>query len=279
MNVVERSGLYSLRHSYRKAGKVVTKEKFLGKEIPANIDQIKMLFIQSCWQEELFLKLKRIKHNFQNEWKKYPSSVKRKNIIDASIAFTYNSNAIEGSTVTLEETEDLIRHKIAPHKPLADVQETINHSKTFFEAVNSHKLSLSQLIEWHEQIFCQTKPDIAGKIRDYLVRVGEFIAPDWQDLQKKLKEYFAWIERNKKMQPVELAARAHYRFEKIHPFGDGNGRIGRLIIAQILWHNGYPLLVIEYKGRKTYYNALRKDENGFVQYFLRRYLSYNKRYV
>ena len=82
---------------------------------------------------------------------------------------------------------------------------------------------------------------------------------------------------HKKIHPVELAARAHYRFEKIHPFGDGNGRIGRLIINYILWYNGYPMIIIENKRRRQYYKALQKDEEGFLNYFLRRYLTVHKK--
>ena len=69
------------------------------------------------------------------------------------------------------------------------------------------------------------------------------------------------------MNPVELAVRAHYRFEKIHMFGDGNGRVGRLLMNYILWHEGCPILIIEYAKRKSYYRALEKDEAGFVRYF------------
>jgi Fic family protein len=280
MIIVKKKNLYYLKHSFRKNKKVVTREKYLGKDIPENIEEIKEIFLQKCWQEDLFKKLKKIKEEFQKEWKKYPESIKKKVLLDFAIEFTYHSNAIEGSTITLDETEDLIKRKISPNKPLKDVQETINHVKVFFKALNEKKLSLKILLKWHLGLFQETKPDIAGKLRDYLVRVGNYVAPDWQDLSDLLKEFFSWFNKNEKsMNSVELAAKVHYRFEKIHPFGDGNGRIGRLIIASILRGKGYPLLIIEYKKRSSYYHALSKLENDFVNYFMRRYLKANQRYL
>ena len=81
------------------------------------------------------------------------------------------------------------------------------------------------------------------------------------------------------MHPVELAARAHFKFEKIHPFGDGNGRVGRLITASILHQKGYPQLIIEYKRRISYYKALSKSEDDFIMYFIRRYIRVYQRYI
>ena len=81
------------------------------------------------------------------------------------------------------------------------------------------------------------------------------------------------------MHPVEFAARAHYKFEKIHPFGDGNGRIGRLIITYLLRKGNFPLLIIEYKKRKSYYHALTKTEIDFVNWFFRSYVSAHRKYL
>ena len=280
MRVVKRKkgkiDYFYLQHSFRENGKVVTKELYLGKSIPANIEKIKEKLALET-KKALFSKLEKIRSNFQKEWKRYPESAKEKELQEIAIAFTYNTNAIEGSTITLEETRQILEDKVAPNKPLSDIKETESHAKVFLEMLkNTEKISKSLLLKWHEDIFGETKPDIAGRFRNYLVKVGIYIAPHWQDLGKLMEQFIKFVNKSK-LNPVELAARAHYRFEKIHPFGDGNGRIGRLIMNYILWNNGYPMLIIEYKNRKYYYRALQRNEEGFVNYFFRRYISIHKK--
>ena len=135
MKVVKHKNYYYLAHSFRSDGKVVHREKYLGKELPNNLEEIKEEFLHKCMEESVFKKLNSIQKNFRIEWKRYPESIKKEILIDLSISFTYNTNAIEGSTITLHETEDIIRRKIAPNKPIREVQETINHSKTFFKSL------------------------------------------------------------------------------------------------------------------------------------------------
>lgn len=268
---------FYLKHSFRKGKKVLTKERYLGSEIPKDIEEIKNNFKKEI-KFDLNKKLEAIRNNFQNEWKRIPESAKKKELEEISIAFTYNTNAIEGSTITLEEVREIIQDKISPNKPLRDVREAETHSEIFIKMLDKkEEITSTLLLEWHEEMFGMTKSDIAGKFRDYLVRVGPYLAPDWQEVKKMMNELIDFIKNNKKMNPVELSARAHYKFEKIHPFGDGNGRIGRLLMNHILWHSDYPMLIIEYKKRKSYYRALQKDEEHFVSYFMRRYLTVHKK--
>lgn len=270
---------YSLQHSFRRNGKVITKEKYLGEKVPENIESIKISFKNEV-RLDITKKLEAIRKHFQVDWSRIPESVRKQELEEISIAFTYNTNAIEGSTITLEEAREIIHDKIAPNKPLRDVRETEAHSKVFLKMLDKKENATNEfMLKWHTDIFGETKPDIAGKYRDYLVRVGSYLAPDWQEVNKMMDELVQFIQRSKKMNPVELSARAHYQFEKVHPFGDGNGRIGRLLMNHILWHSGYPMLIIEYKKRKSYYRALQKDEEGFVSYFIRRYLAVHKKRI
>ncbi len=282
MDIINRDNYYYLRNSFRKDRKVTYREIYLGKEIPKDIEIIKESFLRKCMAEDLFLKLDKIKKNFSKEWKSYPASIKKIYLIDLSIDFTYNTNAIEGSKISKEETEDIIIRRISPNKkPVDDIKETERHSKVFFKAIQyKGKISLTKLLMWHKELFEETKHDIAGKVREYSVKIGNYRAPDWQDLLILMKGFLDWHSKNKKvMHPVELAARAHYKFEKIHPFGDGNGRIGRLLISYILAGSGYPLITITYKNRKPYYHALEKTETDFLNYFMRRYLKEHKIYL
>ena len=282
MRIIKRKkgekGYFYLQHSFRKNGKVITKEKYLGRKIPENIENIKQE-LKKISQNVIYEKLKKIKKNFQREWKKLPKTVEDKEKKEIAIAFTYNTNAIEGSTITLREAREIIQDKIAPNKPLRDIKETESHCNVFLQMLNKKKrISNKLILRWHYGIFGETKQDIAGKYRDYFVRVGDYMAPDWQDVKKLMNQFTNFINKTK-INPVELAARAHYKFEKIHPFGDGNGRIGRLLMNHVLWHNGYPMLIIEYKKRRSYYKALQKDEEKFIDYFLRRYLSIHKKRI
>ncbi|MBI3622653.1 Fic family protein [Candidatus Pacearchaeota archaeon] len=267
---------YYLQHSLRKGKKVITKEKYLGMEIPKNVDDIKGNFSRDL-KKELYKKLEKIKSNFQSEWKRIPKSIQEKEKEQISIAFTYNSNAIEGSTITLNEVREIIQDKIAPNKPIRDIKETEMHNKVFLEMLDKkEKISQDLLLKWHKDIFGETKPNIAGKYRNYLVRVGSYIAPHWNEIKPTMGLIIEFINKSK-LNPVELAGRAHYKFESIHPFGDGNGRIGRLLMNHILWQAGYPVLIIEYKKRKYYYDAFPKGQEAFVEYFLKRYLAVHKK--
>jgi Fic family protein len=266
---------FYLQHSFRKDGKVVTKEVYLGKKIPGNIEEIKAQVLLES-REALYEKLEKIRKSFQEEWKRIPRSAKKKNLREIAIAFTYNTNAIEGSTITLEEARLILEDQVAPNKPIKEIREIESHAAVFLQMLKAkEKMSEKLLLKWHKNIFKETKPDLAGSFRNYAVRVGPHVAPDWRNIPKLMKQLIAFANESD-LNSVELAGRAHYLFEKIHPFGDGNGRIGRLLINYILWKNNYPMLIIEYERRKSYYKALQRTEEGFVNYFIRRYTSIHK---
>jgi len=266
---------FYLQHSFRKEGKVITRELYLGRKIPDNIEEVKAKLLHAA-HEALSEKLEKIRAGFQKEWKKVPESAKEKELREIALAFTYNTNAIEGSTISLEEVRLILEDKVAPNKPIRDIRETESHAAVFMQMLQTKEnLSEKLLQKWHESLFKDTKPDLAGKLRDYSVRVGPYLAPDWRNVKKFMNQLITFANESN-LNVVEVAARAHYMFEKIHPFGDGNGRIGRLLMNFILWKNGYPMLIIEYQKRKSYYKALQRTEEGFVSYFIRRYLSVHK---
>ena len=125
-----KSEYYYLEHTYRENGKVQKEEKYMGKEIPENIEKLKKDFLHQIYETKWYARLNTIKKHFFQEEKKIPSSAKEKEIF--SIKFTYNTQRIEGSTLTLRETANLLERGITPRaKPIRDIKEAEAHKKVF----------------------------------------------------------------------------------------------------------------------------------------------------
>lgn len=279
---------YYLEYSFRDGSKTKNIVKYLGTKIPSNIDWIKNEFLIKIYDEKWHSLLRKIKENYNKESKSLPKSSREKRIENFAVKFTYDTQRIEGSTLTLHETADLLERGTTPkNKSLRDVKETEAHRDLFDKIIGLDKdLSLQMILDWHYELFKSTKPDIAGKIRKHQVYIArsKFVPPSPVELQPMLVEFFEWYKRNKdKLNPVELAALVHLKFVTIHPFPDGNGRISRLMMNFVLNKKGYPMLNILYKDRNSYYNSLersqvKKLDNIFLQWFFRKYVKEYKKF-
>ena len=287
--VIEGKEYYYLEHSFREESKVKKKELYLGTEIPKDIEKIKKDFINEINKEKWFGRLDEIKKGFSKEVKSMPKSDWAKELESFMIKFTYDTQRIEGSKLTLRETASLLESGITPkEKPLRDSKEAEAHKKVFYEMLAYKKdLSLDIVLFWHKGLFSNTKPDMAGRIRTHGVAISgsKFTPPTPVEINPLLKDFFDWYNKNKdKIHPVELAAEVHLKFVTIHPFGDGNGRISRLMMNFVLNKYNFPLMDILYENRTSYYNALERsqiknNDNIFIQWFIKRYIKENKKYL
>lgn len=277
---------YYLAHSYRKNGKVHKVRVYLGSDISKSelvnkrklaegkikeritkaefirdpyITVLSALEVDELKTLEAKGKL-RVAHLSDVEWVKFTE------------AFTYDTNAIEGSTVEAKEVKDVLERKKWPKdrtkEEIAEtygVAEAIQHIRKTKEHV-----SIKLLLELHGIVFKNSKT-FAGEFRSEGIEVviadafGNIIhggAPA-TEVRALLNKLVIWYNKNrKKYPPLVLAAVVHNQFENIHPFQDGNGRIGRLILNNVLLKHGLPPLNIELKNRSQYYAALQAYENN-----------------
>lgn len=181
------------------------------------------------------------------------------------IEWTYNSNAIEGNTLTLSETKVVLENGITiKGKPLKDHLEIINHKEAieYIEDLVSKNVKLSEydIKSVHYLILKEIDSTNAGKYRheNVFISGAKHVPPIYMnvpyEMQKMIEKYQSW----KDLHPVVRACFLHGEFVKIHPFIDGNGRTARLLLNFELIQRGYPPVVIKTENRADYYDALDK---------------------
>ena len=177
------------------------------------------------------------------------------------VEFTYNSNAIEGNTLTLKETAMVLEGMTIDQKPLKDHLEAVGHRDAFLyiQDIAKQELPLSEfVIKNIHSLVLMNQPEDKGIYRKIPARImGAYTEPVQPYLiEPKMTELLAANEERKiTMSVIERIARFHLEFEGIHPFIDGNGRTGRLIMNLDLIRNGYPAINVKFADRKKYYDA------------------------
>ena len=294
VSIVKERGFYYLKHHIQNK----ERRKYLGKTIPKDIEQRKREFLKQFYSQEWDEKIQSIGKNYKKQIKNMPQSVQLKSFESFGIAFTYNTQRIEGSSLTESDTRDLLTFGVTPaKKSQIDAIETKKHHELFMRLVTSKKrptVTKKTILQWHREIFDQTKIGEAGNIRSHRVGVItnkkiEFAAV--VEIPKKMTEFFSWLNKHDnnndedvKKNIVELACLAHYKFVSIHPFDDGNGRISRLIMNYILLKNDFPLMLIKNTDKRAYFRSLEKsqlnqDEIHFLKWFMKYYIKENKQFL
>lgn len=177
------------------------------------------------------------------------------------VEHTYNSNAIEGNTLTLQETALVLQGITIDRKPLKDHLEAVGYKEAFqyVEELAKQDKPLTEFeIKSIHSLVLADRPEDKGTFRRVNVRIAGAMTEPVQPyliepkIEELLEDYKNWAQT---MHVVERVALFHLRFESIHPFIDGNGRTGRLLMNLQLIKEGLPAVNIKYSDRHSYYDA------------------------
>ncbi|HLC90950.1 MAG TPA: Fic family protein [Candidatus Nanoarchaeia archaeon] len=290
---------YYLAHSYREGLKVHKFRKYLGQDLPKekleertkiaekliveeihkyNIISDPLHFELSAEEIEKIRALEKeiplkIAHLSEQDWKTFSS------------IFTYNTNSIEGSKLNQQEVNELLEKDKWPDKSKEDIAEAygVDEAIHLIRTTKEH-ISIPFIRQIHKTVFKNSKP-FAGKLRSKGEEVvvmdskGNVVhegAPQSR-INHLINELTRWYSKNRQKYPaLVLAAVIHNQFENIHPFKDGNGRVGRILLNNILLKHGLPPVNINFKNRMEYYHSLQayefnKDLKPTIDLYLKEY--------
>ncbi len=258
--------------SMRKINKKISSEKYK----PTEDDKI--YFLEKEKQIMYGFALKNYKHNYpltdeevrkiegmKVEYRyllrKIPKN-RLKDLLDRfTVNFTYESNAIEGNSLTIKDVAIVLFDKLnVKGKTLREIYETRN-SRPVVEMMLKSKIKIKreEIIKIHKMLMKDIDEEIGYRTLPMRILGAEHLKPPLPEKVKgEMDKLFEWYEKNKnELHPLELATNFHAKFEEIHPFSDGNGRVGRILLNSILIENKYPPIIIRKTTRVAYLKCLK----------------------
>lgn len=296
---------YFLAHSYREGPKVYKFRRYLGQDVKPDLLEERKKIAEKLILEEIH-KYRIMKDPLQIELseEEIDSIRKLENKIPLKIShlseedwkefskiFTYNTNAIEGSKLNQKEVKELLEKDKWPNKSKEDIAEAfgVDEAVSYIRNTKEH-ISLELIKKIHKMTFKNSKP-FAGKLRKKGEEVvvmdggGNIVhegAPQAR-INHLLRGLMGWYENNKNKYPgLILGAVVHNQFENIHPFRDGNGRVGRILLDNILIKHDLPPINIDFKNRGEYYTSLQAYEKNHdlkptIELFMKEYNELKKK--
>lgn len=226
------------------------------------LDKIKELKLKSNpFLGKKLLEIEACKLHYLQVFQKNQELTKQEIFKNFVIEFAFNTASIEGNTINLNEARNLLQDGYTPkNKTLREIYDLQNTERVFLELINcKEEISHDLIIRIHSELM--ENIDLRkGSYRTHDVRVihSNFDATPAPYVKTDMGLLLKWYEKNKmKMNSLVLGIIFHHKFEKIHPFFDGNGRTGRMLLNYILLKNNYPPLVIHKKSRMKYLDAMR----------------------
>ncbi|MBS3139111.1 Fic family protein [Candidatus Woesearchaeota archaeon] len=229
------------------------------------------------FSEEIIRTCEQMRHEYRVLFKNLTPK-QREDVLDRfTINFTYESNALEGNSLTLKDVTFIIKEdKVLSGKDVREIYETVNTRKAI-DKIFSDEFTITEhdIIQLHSIIVENTGVSTGyKKFPNFLLGRNIKTTPPEkvaEEMKKLIKDY----EKHKSIHPLQKAALFHGRFEQIHPFEDGNGRVGRLLVNIILLASEYPPLIIRKSQRLAYFHALEafdgKHPEKLYWFFIEKY--------
>lgn len=289
---------YYLRASVLKEGKLITKDiLYLGSDLNSIRDKIKEIpskyseqirktyktinrFIEyniylekvkslKLHKDEFIVKdsqenIESFKLHWNNVFQKHDELTKLEILKNFIVEFAFNTTSIEGNTITLEQAQKLLMENLTPKdKTLREIYDLQNTEKVFMNLFANIKKEITHelICEIHDSLLENIDMRKGYRIQDVRVFKSNFDSTPGPFVKTDMSLLLKWYNENKnKLHPFVLAVIFHHKIEKIHPFMDGNGRTGRMLMNYILLKNDYPPLIIRKINRSKYLSVLHEAD-------------------